>query len=121
MSMQPFHSSSLTSAQPPAQALSAGNSARPARLQGSASDVPASPAAKPSMAELQQVLADVQEVIRPVAQDLLFSIDKDSGRTVVKIVDSSTDEVIRQIPSEELLSIARALDRFQGLLLKQEA
>lgn len=81
----------------------------------------ASSAQTPSMAELEQALSDVQKVIQPVARDLLFSIDKDSGKTVVKIVDSATDKVIRQFPSEELLAIAKALDKFQGLLLKQEA
>lgn len=74
----------------------------------------------PSAAELSRALAEVQAVVKPVARDLLFSIDKDSGKTIVKIVDTSTDEVIRQIPSEELIAIAKALDKLQGLLVKQE-
>jgi flagellar protein FlaG len=48
-------------------------------------------------------------------------VDKDTGKTVIKIVDSQTNQVIRQIPSEELLAIARNLDRVEGLLLKQRA
>jgi flagellar protein FlaG len=40
---------------------------------------------------------------------------------VVKVVDTETDQVIRQIPSEEMLAIARNIDRLQGLLVKQEA
>lgn len=55
-----------------------------------------------------------------MARNLLFSIDDDSGRTIVKVVDNATKEVIRQIPSEEILSIAKALDRLKGLLIKQE-
>jgi len=50
-----------------------------------------------------------------------FPFDDDTGRTVVKVVDASTDEVIRQIPSEEVLAIAKALDKLQGVLIKQEA
>ena len=76
---------------------------------------------QPSMAEITQALSDVQAVIQPMARDLLFSIDNDTGKTVVKVVDSVTEKVIRQIPSEELIAIAKALDKFQGLLLKQEA
>ncbi|MBL8446161.1 MAG: flagellar protein FlaG [Zoogloeaceae bacterium] len=75
----------------------------------------------PPIQAIQQAVADLQETIAPVAQDLQFSIDKDSGRTVVKIVDSATDKVLRQIPSEEILAIAKALDKLQGLLVKQEA
>jgi flagellar protein FlaG len=56
-----------------------------------------------------------------MAQDLRFTIDKETGKTVVRIIDSTTDEVIRQIPSEEVLAISKAIDRMQGLLLKQKA
>jgi len=50
-----------------------------------------------------------------------FSIDKDTHGTVVKIVDTDTNKVIRQIPSEEMLQMAKALDKFTGLLMKQQA
>lgn len=71
--------------------------------------------------ELDRALDDVRKAVEPVARNLLFSIDDDSGRTIVKVVDNATKEVIRQIPSEEILSIAKALDRLKGLLIKQEA
>ena len=63
---------------------------------------------------------EVQTAISGVTNDLRFSIDEDTGRTLIKIVDRETDEVIKQIPSEEFLRISRALDKFQGLLVKQE-
>lgn len=85
---------------------------------GSSTAVPSTP---PPIQEIQQAVEDLQKTIQPVAQDLQFSIDKDSGRTVVKIVDTATDKVLRQIPSEEILAIAKALDKLQGLLVKQEA
>jgi flagellar protein FlaG len=69
---------------------------------------------------LQQAMDDVQTAIKSIANDLTFSIDEDTGRTLVKIVDRETDEVIKQIPSEEMLRIAKALDKLQGLLVKQE-
>lgn len=70
--------------------------------------------------ELDRALDDVRKAVEPVARNLLFSIDDDSGRMIVKVVDNATKEVIRQIPSEEILSIAKALDRLKGLLIKQE-
>ncbi|WP_083446876.1 flagellar protein FlaG [Azoarcus sp. CIB] len=78
-------------------------------------------AVAPTHEALIQAVAEVQKVLAPVAQNLLFSIDEDTGRTLVKVVDSTTDEVIRQIPSEELLAISKALDRLQGLLIQQKA
>ncbi|NTV09682.1 MAG: flagellar protein FlaG [Zoogloea sp.] len=82
----------------------------------------AAPAVRqPSDTELAKAIHEVQKAIEPVAQNLLFSVDKDSGRTLVKIVDSATDKVIRQIPSEEVLAISKAIDKLQGLLLKDKA
>lgn len=74
-----------------------------------------------SLQDLERALDDVRRVVEPMARNLLFTIDEDTGRTVVKVIDSATDEVIRQIPSEEILSIAKALDKLKGLLIQQEA
>lgn len=71
--------------------------------------------------ELDRALDEVRKAVEPVARNLLFSVDDESGRTIIKVVDSATKEIIRQIPSEEILSIAKALDRLKGLLIKQEA
>lgn len=72
-------------------------------------------------AEISAALEDVRNAIRPVASELSFSLDEDSGRVLLRIIDRETDEVIRQIPSEELVRIAKALDKFQGLFLNKEA
>lgn len=70
--------------------------------------------------ELQSAVDKVQEFVSPKARGIEFSIDKESGTTVVKVVDRETDEIIRQIPSEEMLELAKALDQLQGILLKQK-
>lgn len=79
------------------------------------------PLAAPDDKDFQQALKDVQSAISTVSSGLKFSYDQDFDKTIVKVVDSATDEVIRQIPSEELLRISKALDKLQGLLIKQEA
>ena len=74
--------------------------------------------------QLQKAVADLRDAVEPLARDLQFSVDKDTGRTVVKIIDSSTDKVIRQIPSEEALAIAKDLGEYTkslGVLVKQQA
>jgi flagellar protein FlaG len=101
-----------TAAPAPRDATLAGAGAPPT---GGTTLVPA------NQAGIQQALEEVREALAPVAQNLLFSLDEDSGRTVIKIVDSATDEVIRQIPSEEILAIAKALDKLQGVLIRQQA
>ena len=79
-------------------------------------------ASEPASAqEISQALDEVRSALAPVAQNLLFSVDEDTGRTIIKVVDKATDEVIKQIPSEEIIAIAKAVDRLQGLLVKQQA
>ena len=81
----------------------------------------ATPATQPSREQLDQAMQEMKEALPPVARNLQFSVDEDTGRTVVKVIDPATKEVIRQMPSEELLAITRALDKMNGLLIKQKA
>ena len=67
------------------------------------------------------MVKEVKQVVEQVAQNLRFSVDESTGKTVVTVTDAATKEVIRQIPSEEMLAVARALDKLQGLLLHKEA
>lgn len=70
---------------------------------------------------VDRALKDIKEFVSVVAQNLQFTVDKETGKTIIKVTDASTKEVIRQIPSEEILAIAKALDRFRGLLIEQKA
>ncbi|MBS0348328.1 MAG: flagellar protein FlaG [Proteobacteria bacterium] len=70
--------------------------------------------------QLAQAVTQIQDVIKQTAQSLQFSIDEDTGSTVVKVVDTESKKVLRQIPSEEVLAIAKALDKLQGLLVRQK-
>lgn len=71
--------------------------------------------------DIESVVQELRKYVEPVAQDLQFSIDKDTGRTIVKLIDSNTKEVLRQIPSEELIAISKALGRSSGVLLERKA
>ena len=44
-----------------------------------------------------------------IQRELQFTVDKASGFTVIKVIDSTTEEVIRQLPSEEAIKVARRL------------
>ncbi len=72
-------------------------------------------------AAVEQALKKVNQVVSAIEPDLQFMLDKATGKTVVKVVDTQTNEVIRQFPSEEMLAIARAIDKLQGLLIKEKA
>ena len=75
----------------------------------------------PTVAELAQAVKNLNKAMQDHGQNLEFSIDTDTKRTVVKIIDQSTSEVLRQIPSQEAIEIAKALDQSSGLLIRQKA
>lgn len=59
--------------------------------------------------ELTRAVSSLNQYVQNVQRDLEFSIDKDVNRIVIKVIDSQSKELIRQIPSQEILEIARAL------------
>lgn len=81
----------------------------------------AAPGKQPSAAELKKAVSELQMKTQASVPDLRFSIDSDTGRTVVKVTDANTKELIRQIPSEEVIRLNKDLDTMQGLLLNRQA
>jgi flagellar protein FlaG len=84
----------------------------------------ASEAQQPSAEQLKNATDNISRAMQQANQNLEFefSMDTDTKKTVVKVVDKQTGELVRQIPSEETVAIARSIDRFQrSLLLNQKA
>ena len=59
--------------------------------------------------DLQTAVRNINDYVQKIQRDLEFSIDDASGRQVVKVIDAENEEVIRQIPAEEMLDLARHL------------
>lgn len=76
---------------------------------------------KPGKEELLAITKTVNDFVKPLNSTLQFNIDDSTGLTVVKVIDTDTKEVIKQIPSEDMLALAKALDQIKGLLVKQQA
>jgi flagellar protein FlaG len=63
---------------------------------------------EPAQSQLtEEVVNELNDAILGVRRELRFSIDDDSGRAVVQVLDSETGETIRQLPSEEVLAVSR--------------
>ena len=80
--------------------------------------------AAPVVTNTQAVKAAVEasnRVVQSLQSKIEFVTDDSSGQMLIKVIDPTNNELIRQIPSEEMLAISRALDRMQGLLVKSQA
>lgn len=83
-----------------------------------------------SQAEIEKQVQNLQEFGLQQGWTVNFSMEQDLGQVVIKVVDSDTRSVIRQIPSEELLAIHKRIQALRqgdaganpklGLLLDSE-
>lgn len=71
--------------------------------------------------QVREATQRINEQLRALQQDIHFSVDEETGHTIVRVLDGATGQTIRQIPSEEALAISQSLERLQGVLLKQQA
>jgi flagellar protein FlaG len=83
-----------------------------------------------SARELAEATAEISDFIQSVSRSLQISVDEELGDPVIRVLDRETEELVRQIPAEEVLEIARYLQRrgdasadevaLRGLLLDSE-
>ena len=84
---------------------------------------------KVSRAAFERVVSELQNYVQKAQRNLDFFVDDQSGRVVVKVVDATNDELIRQIPSEEMLAVSRRIQEYldgqqietKGMLLELKA
>ena len=62
---------------------------------------------------IESAVAEISEFVQAQNRQLAFSIDEASQRSVVKVTDSESGDVIRQIPSEEVLALSERIKELQ--------
>ena len=82
----------------------------------------------PSVEDLNTAVAELRNSVARFARSLEFDVDEASERTVVRVLDTETKEIVRQIPSDEVLALAAQLREVNqsgadptGLLLEATA
>jgi flagellar protein FlaG len=77
---------------------------------------------QPSATQLKSAVDNINQMLKQTNKGIEFSVDDSTKKSIIKVVDSTTGDLIRQFPTEEELSLTRAMDRIQhGLLLTQKA
>ena len=71
--------------------------------------------------ELESLFKRMKEKFDYMNKYLKIEIDKDLHEPIIKIIDKKTNEVVRQIPPEHLLELAKKIDELVGLLFSKEA
>jgi flagellar protein FlaG len=64
--------------------------------------------------QLEQVAQQLQDFVGEMNRGLEFSVDKDSGRDVIKVIDKASGDLVKQYPSEEVLGLVSKLSDMIG-------
>lgn len=78
-------------------------------------------ASAPAPVDLSKAVEQIQGYLRDSGKNLSVSFDDSADRYVTKVVSADTGEVVRTIPSEEVLEVARAINEKLGGLINQRA
>ncbi|WP_339884428.1 flagellar protein FlaG [Vreelandella maris] len=72
-----------------------------------------------SAGELIEPIQRINEAMRP--RGLEFELSEETSRVITRVIDRESGDVIRQIPTEEVLKIAERLEAMQGQIISLEA
>lgn len=86
-----------------------------------ANDAPARPATEGTRQAVEQAVVNLQDFVQTVNRDIRFSVHDDTGEIVVQVTDSESGDVIRQIPSEDALELAKSIQDVRSLLFETRA
>ena len=67
-------------------------------------------------ADFKKAVVEINKALEKIPTTLAFQVDESSKRFVVNVADISTGELIRQIPGDAVLRIARQLESLKGIL-----
>ncbi len=73
-----------------------------------------------SPAQLEKVAQQLQQFVGDMNKGLEFLVDKDSGRDVIKVIDRNSGDLIKQYPSEEVLSLVAKLSEAAGSFINEQ-
>jgi len=80
-----------------------------------------SQAAQPTQEVVAKTAQQLESFVASMGRDLSFSVDSTTGYHVVRVTNPQTGEVVRQLPSEELLKIAETMQQTGSGLVNQKA
>ncbi|QOF77213.1 flagellar protein FlaG [Variovorax sp. 38R] len=118
---QPVPAASAATESPWLQQLLAGRTGGAATAAAEATALRKAEVEEATPVQIEMAVKSVNASLESRSISLQFEVDRDTDKLIVKVVDRSNGEVIRQIPTEEVVRIAKVMDQQAGLLVSQQA
>jgi flagellar protein FlaG len=77
--------------------------------------------APPTRSQVEAAVEAANASLAAMNRSIEFQVDPDTRQIVVRLIDTQSNQVLRQIPSQEMLEIAKSIDHLQGVLLRNRA
>jgi flagellar protein FlaG len=88
----------------------------PAKSESSNGTTVANENAQLTVQEVEETVASLNQAMKLLERGINFEVDEGSERTIIKVVDRETMDVIKQIPSEDLLKVIEHMHEMQNIL-----
>ena len=70
--------------------------------------------------EVNQAINEIKQQMSDIGRKINFSVDEDLNIVIIKVVNKDTEEIVRQLPSEEVVEIARNIQENKGLIFQEK-
>ena len=88
---------------------------------GSGESKKSTPANSQQSADVSGVVADINQIVSQVlTTKISFDIDEATGQSIILVVNRETGDIIRQLPTEELLILVSKMEQLRGLIFDRE-
>ena len=77
--------------------------------------------APPNRIDVQAAADRINQALDSLNRDIAISVHEDSGKLIVEVKDPATGEVVRQIPTEQVLEVEESIDKIVGLFVNDIA
>jgi flagellar protein FlaG len=76
---------------------------------------------QPTREVVAKAAEQIQDFVQSMGRNLSFSVDSTTGYHIVRVTNPQTGEVVRQLPTEELIRIAKSFEQLNAALVHQKA
>lgn len=70
--------------------------------------------------DVKESVKDINEIVKKVKEDLAFEMHDETERMMVRVIDRKTQEVIKELPPEEMLDLSARIHEMVGLLIDEK-
>jgi len=74
---------------------------------------------KDAILKIKEAIEVLNETLASKDRSIRFRVDETTDRSIITVVDEKTGEVVRQLPSEEMLQVAHNIESLKGILIKE--